>query len=41
MGTVMELPAGFKFAEDPEQWWESRARTYLKRVKEVLSARQG
>ncbi|WP_442543645.1 hypothetical protein ACSBOX_17760 [Arthrobacter sp. KN11-1C] len=41
MGIVMELPAGFKFAEDPGQWWEARARTYLKRAKEVLSARQG
>ncbi len=41
MGIVMELPAGFKFAQDPVQWWEARARTYLKRVKEVLSARQG
>ncbi|MGO4856875.1 hypothetical protein [Arthrobacter sp. 2MCAF14] len=41
MGIVMELPAGFKFAQEPVQWWEARARTYLKRVREFLSARQG
>lgn len=40
MGIVIELPAGAKLA-DPQNWWESHARPYLKRVKEVLSARQG
>ena len=41
MGMVIELKAGSKFAHDPQDWWESHARSYLKRVKEVLSARQG
>jgi hypothetical protein len=41
MGMVIELKAGAKFAQDPQTWWESHARSYLKRVNEVLSARQG
>lgn len=41
MGMVIELKAGAKFAQDPQNWWESHARSYLKRVNEVLSARQG
>lgn len=41
VGMVIELKAGDKFAHDPQSWWESHARSYLKRVSEVLSARQG
>jgi hypothetical protein len=41
MGTVLELPAGAHVAEDPQNWWESHARLYMKRVNEVLSAQQG
>jgi len=40
MGTVIELSAGAKLAEDPQNWWESHARLYMKRVNEVLSAQQ-
>jgi len=41
MGIVMEVPASAKLAEHPQDWWESHARPYLKRVSEVLSARRG
>lgn len=40
MGAVIELPANSSFASDPNEWWESHARTYLNRVGEVLSARR-
>lgn len=41
MGFVMEVPANSRLAEDPQAWWESNARPYLKRVSEVLSAQRG
>lgn len=41
IGMVIELKAGDRFAHDPQDWWESQVRGYLKRVNEVLSARRG
>ena len=41
MGIVIEVPASARLAEHPQEWWESQARPYLKRVSEVLSARRG
>ncbi|HEX9227309.1 MAG TPA: hypothetical protein VF885_11755 [Arthrobacter sp.] len=38
VGTVIEIPANFEFAENLAESWEGQMRPYLNRIKEVLSA---